>query len=188
MEDKWGDTRVHVRFPTLDDLNACFQLDGSVETDHVWQVRHSVEVSRVSFFLQRVPLPRPARLPYPPLGDALMRRYEQRDGIWVALERGVVRGFVLVVWDDEERLAWLRHLVVDRDARGRGIGSALLLRAARAAADRGLTRMVVAVSVKNDPAIQFLRHHGFSCVGYNEIHFGGGELAVYLGRTLRRWV
>ncbi len=179
---------MHVRFPTLEDLNACFELDGSVDTSYVWQVRHSVEATRVAFTLQRVPLPRPARLPYPPLGDALMRRYEQRDGIWVALEQGRVQGFVLALWDDEERLAWLRHLVVDRGARRQGMGSALLVRAARAAADRGLTRMVVAVSVKNDPAIQFLRRHGFSCVGYNEIHFGGGEFALYFGRTLRRWV
>ena len=183
-----GVSRVHIRFPTLADLNACFELDGSVETTHVWQVRHTEEPARVAFALQRVPLPRPVRLPYPPLSDLLMRRYEERDGIWVALEGGRVQGFVLAEWDTDEQLAWLRHLVVDRRARRRGIGSALLTRAARAAADRGLTRMVVAVSVKNDPGIRFLRHHGFTCVGYNGILFASGEYALYFGRALQRWV
>ena len=179
---------MHVRFPTLEDLNACFHLDGSVDTSYVWQVRHTVEPERVAFTLQRVPLPRPARLAYPPLGNALMQRFEERDGIWVALEAGQVQGFVLAVWDEEEGIAWLRHLVVDRKARRRGIGSALLQHVARAAARHRLTRVVVAVNVKNDPAIQFLHRRGFTCVGYNGAHFASGDYAIYLGRSLRRWV
>ncbi len=179
---------MFVRFPTLDDLNACFRLDATVETGYVWQVRHTAESDRVAFTLQRVPLPRPARLPYPPLGDILMRRYQDRDGVWVAVMRGEVVGFVLALWDEEERVAWLRHLIVDRTYRRQGVGSALLLRAARGAADRGMTRMVVPVSVKNDPAVQFLQHHGFSCIGYNEVHFVTGDFALYFGRALRRWV
>lgn len=179
---------MFVRFPTLEDLNACFHLDATVETGYVWQVRHAVESDRVMFSLQRTPLPRPARLPYPPLGEMLMRRYEDRNGLWVAVVRGEVVGFALTLWDEEERAAWLRHLVVDRQHRRARVGSALLLRAAREAAERGMTRMLAAVSVKNDPAIQFFRHHGFACVGYNEAHFAGGDFALYFGRALRRWL
>ena len=177
-----------VRFPTLEDLNACVHVDGTVETQHVWQVRHTSDAGRTTFTLQRVPLPRPARLPAPDPGDLPLRCYQQRRGIWVAVERGTVLGYSLMVWEEEERLAWLRYLVVDRAHRRKGVGSALLMRAAREAADQRMTRIVVPVSVKNDPAVQFLRHHGFACVGYNEMHFARGDFALYLGRTLRRWV
>ncbi len=177
-----------VRFPTLEDLNACVHVDGTVESQYVWQVRHTTAPERIVFTLQRVSLPRPARLPAPDPDGLLQRCYQERAGIWVAVERGNVLGFSLTVFDEPEQLAWIRFLVVDRAHRRRGVGSALLMRAAREAADRRMTRVVVPVSVKNDPAIQFLRHHGFSCVGYHEVYFASGDFALYFGRSLRRWI
>ncbi len=178
---------VHIRFPTLQDVNACFQLDGLVETSHVWQVQRTGHGDRFRIAIQRVHLPRPMRLAYPPLGDSLRQCYEARDGLWVALVRGEVRGFVEVAWDMDQRLGWIRHLLVDRAWRGQGIGTALLQRAARAAQERGVNRIVVSVNAKNDPGIQFFIRQGFVFVGYNEVHYEGGDIAVYLGRSVHRW-
>ncbi len=178
---------VYIRFPTLQDVNACFQVDGLIETDYVWQVQRTIEPARVSFTLQRVRLPRTMRLPYPPLGDSLIRRYEERDGLWVAVDGGQVVGFVEMVWDAGDGVAWLHHLVVDRERRRQGVGSALLWRAAQAARERGLDRVLAVVNVKNDPAIQFLQNNGFTCVGYNEAHFSHGDIAMYMARSLARW-
>ncbi len=178
---------VYVRFPTLHDLNACFQLDGLVETTHVWQVQRTGQGDRFRVTFQRVRLPRPLRLPYPAPGDALRQCYEVREGIWVAIVQGQVRGFVQVTWDTEESLGWVRHLVVDRAWRGQGIGTALLRRVAQVARDRDADRLVVCVNAKNDPAIQFLLRQGFSFVGYNEVFFNEGDMAIYLGRSVYRW-
>ncbi len=178
---------THIRFPTLQDINACFNLDAHVNTEYVWQMRRVVEPHKISVTLQRVRLPRTMKLRYPPLGDSLMRHYEQRDALWVAVERGVVVGFVLIVPDGTTGVAWIRHLVVDRPQRRRGLGTALLERAVHAIAERGADRVVVAINAKNDPGIQFFLHHRFEISGYNEAHFGRGDIAMYLSRSLRRW-
>jgi len=179
---------VHIRFPTLQDVNACFSLDGLVESHYVWQVQRSLEPNKLSVTLQRVRLPRELRLPYPPLGDSLIKRYEERNGIWVAVERSQVIGFVEVAWEPDESLAWLRHLVVDRPYRQRGVGTRLLERAMQSAMEAGLNRMMCVVNVKNDPAIQFLTNRGFTTSGYNDAYFGTGDIALYLSCSLRRRV
>ncbi len=178
---------AHLRFPTLQDINACFHLDTHVNTEYVWQLRRVVETHKISVTLQRVRLPRTMKLRYPPLGETLIKHYEQRDALWVAIERGQVVGFVLIVPDETNNMAWIRHLVVDRSQRRRGLGTALLERAIHSIVDRNTERVVVAVNTKNDPAIQFFLHHRFEISGYNEAHFGRGEIAMYLSRSLRRW-
>ncbi len=177
---------VHIRFPTLQDVNACFQLNGRAETLYVWQIHRSLEEDRLSVVIQRVRLPRPMRLPSPQLGESLIRHYEQRDGIWVAVDEGQVVGCVDVDWGPEEGLAWIRHLIVDVSRRREGIGSRLLERALDAAARRGLTRAMCIVDMRNDPAIQFLRRRGFAPSGYNDAYLSEGNIALYLSRLLRR--
>lgn len=179
---------VHIRFPTLQDLNACFEVDGLVETLYVWQMHRSLSAERISVTLQRVRLPRPMRIPYPPMGESLRRRYEAKDGLWVAVDQGRVVGFIEAQWDPDTGMASVHHLVVDRHWRRQGIGSALLRRAAQAARDRGMDRMVAQVNAKNDPAVQFLRAHGFEFVGYHEAFFPSGDIALYLARPISRWV
>jgi len=177
---------VHIRFPTLQDVNACFSVDGTVETHYVWQAHRSLEANRFAITLQRVRLPRAMRLSYPPLGDSLIRRYEERKGLWVAVEQGHVIGFAEVDGEPEEGLAWLRHLIVDRPHRGRGVGTRLLEKAMQSALDAGLNRMMCVVNAKNDPAIQFLKNRGFTTSGYNDAYFRSGDIALYLVRPLRR--
>ncbi len=177
---------MHIRFPTLQDVNACFQLDGRSETWYVWQIHRAVEKDRISVVLQRVRLPRAMRLSSPQLGESLVRHYEQRDGIWVAVEEGHVLGCVDVDWGPEEGLAWIRHLIVDISRRQEGIGSRLLERVLDAAARRGLTRIMCVVDTRNDPAIQFLRQRGFTPAGYNDAYLSEGNIALYMVRLLRR--
>ncbi len=177
---------MHIRFPTLQDINACFALDGGTETQFVWQVHRTVESDRLTITLRRVRLPRVMRLPYPPLGDSLVRRYEERDGIWVAVERGQVIGFVEIVWGLEEGLAWIHHLIVEQPYRRRGVGTRLLEKALYSARERGLNRVMCVVDVKNDPAIGFLKSRGFETSGYNDAYFDMGDIALYLARSLRR--
>jgi len=131
-------------------------------------------------------LPRALRLPSPYLGESLIRHYEQRDGIWVAVDGGKVVGFVDVEWGPEEGLAWIRYVVVDASRRRLGIGGRLLERALERARRRGMTRAMCVVDVKNDPAIQFFQRWGFVPAGYNEAYLSDGNIAIYLARPLRR--
>jgi len=178
---------VYIRFPTLEDLNACFQLDTQVATEYVWQLQRATEAGRLTATLQRVRLPRPMRVTYLDLGESLRTHYEANDGIWVAVDGGQVLGFVDVDWYPDQGLAWIMHLVVDRPWRRRGIGRALLTRALRAAVDRGMDRAMAAVNTKNDPAVSFLQKHGFAYAGYNDAFLPRGDIAIYLARTLGRW-
>lgn len=55
---------------------------------------------------------------------------------------------------------WLEDLFVEPDARGRGIGKALLVNLARRCVREGLTRFEWAVLDWNEPSLEFYRRQG----------------------------
>ena len=80
----------------------------------------------------------------------------------VAVDGSDVVGYVGVV----PLQGWSSHVgeirvVVDADARGRGIGRALVRRAVLAALDAGVTKMMIEVVADQEPAIAMFRSLGF---------------------------
>ncbi len=59
----------------------------------------------------------------------------------------------------------IMNIAVDSRERGRGIGSALLARLIGAAADRGVSRIVLEVRISNDTAISLYKKAGFAIAG-----------------------
>ncbi|GHJ54959.1 hypothetical protein Nm8I071_42660 [Nonomuraea sp. TT08I-71] len=57
------------------------------------------------------------------------------------------------------------HTVVLPDARGLGVGSALLAAAQRWAADRGITYLSAGIHHRNTAAVRFYRRHGYTDAG-----------------------
>lgn len=118
------------------------------------------------------------RVPPP---DAVVRHFAAmvadeagRDGVLVAEERdGQVVGMVEVLrHPDPPDHQILRpepsaqvHTVVLPDARGLGVGSALLAAAERWALDRGITYLSAGIYHRNAGAVRFYSRHGYADAG-----------------------
>lgn len=61
-------------------------------------------------------------------------------------------------------------IYVERAARGRGVGSALVESMAAAAAERGLHKLVGRLFTSNEPSVALFRRHGFAEVGVHRRH------------------
>jgi GNAT superfamily N-acetyltransferase len=97
--------------------------------------------------------------------DRLVRLEDVEHALFVAEGAGGELAGVLAVHTrlllEDDPFAELTVLVVSRDARGEGIGSALVAEAARWARDRGLARVWVRVNVVREATHRFYESLGF---------------------------
>ena len=170
---------MHIYRADLRDLTACLALDGSYETDHVWQVVQQDGEDEVVARFRTVSLPRTMRVPYPSWGEALLTHQERGNLIMVAAEAIEVRGYIDQECQPDQDIAWMHHLVVAPPYRRQGIGTALLMRAMQHARHQSLAHIMTVVQSKNYPAIRFLQRHGFEFCGYNERYYRNQDIALY---------
>ena len=104
---------MHIYRADLRDLAVCLTLDGSYETDHVWQVIQQAEGDGVTTRFQTVQLPRTMRVQYPGWSEALLAHQQRGDLILVAAEAGDVRGYINQESQPDQGIAWIHHLIVD---------------------------------------------------------------------------
>ena len=176
---------IQVRPAVNGDLNACILLDGSYQTDHVWQMDRREDDPALSVSVRTVALPRVITVAYPEMDTALLaQRLQQGDCLLIAELEGKFIGFLDMSPLYEQSLGWIRHLVVGRTYRRHGVGSALLHQAAHWAAEHGLDRMLFVIQSKNYPAMQFCQKHGFEFCGFNELHFSNRDIALFFGHDL----
>ncbi len=175
---------MHIYRADLRDLAACVALDGSYETDYVWQVTQQQDGNQFITRFQTVRLPRPMRVQYPAWSEALLMHQERGDLILVAAEANEVLGYLDQETQPDQGLAWLHHLVVAPAWRRRGVGSALLQRGIQHARQLELTHLMTVVQSKNYPAIQFLTRQGFRFCGYNERYYQNRDIGLYFVRGL----
>lgn len=177
-------TTMHIYRADLHDLATCLALDGSYETDAVWQVTlQTDEGERIARF-RTATLPRTVRVPYPSWGEALLVHQERGDLILVATEASEVRGYIDQEPQPDQSLAWIHHLVVAPAYRRQGIGTALLMRALQHARQTGLSQVMTIVQSKNVPAMRFLERNGFKFCGYNERFYRNQDIGIYFVRGL----
>lgn len=96
----------------------------------------------------------------------LERRGERRE-VFVASEAGTVAGWAAVSVDDpfvEGFGARLEGLIVDENARSRGIGAMLLHRSETWARERGSAEIRVLSNVLRERAQGFYRRHGYDSI------------------------
>jgi N-acetylglutamate synthase-like GNAT family acetyltransferase len=89
--------------------------------------------------------------------------------IWVAEAGGRVVGFTSVLVDGEQPAGELEPVVITADARGSGVGRALVERAVAAARELGLRRLDVRPVARNEAAIRFFHRLGFDTLGQLEL-------------------
>jgi len=168
----------------LHDLAACLALDGSYETDFVWQVTQQSEDNQVATRFRTIRLPRTMRVPYPSWGEALLTHQERGDLILVAVESAEVCGYIDQESQPDQGVAWLHHLIVSPTHRRHSIGTVLLARALQHARQLGLSHAMTVVQSKNFPAIKLLERNGFTFCGYNERFYRNLDIGLYFARGL----
>ncbi len=170
---------MHIYRADLRDLAACLTLDGSYETDYVWQVTQQEEGGELVARFRTVRLPRSMRVSYPAWSEALLVHQERGDLILVAAEAAEVRGYIDQQCLPDQGVASIHHLIVAPAYRRRGVGEALLLRAMDDARRQGMSQAMVTVQSKNWPAINFLQRNGYRFCGYNERYYRNQDIALY---------
>jgi ribosomal-protein-alanine N-acetyltransferase len=173
---------MHIYRADLRDLAACLALDGSYETESVWQVTQQEGEDEVTTRFRTVQLPRTMRVPYPSWGEALLVHQERGDLILVAAESSEILGYIDQEAQPDQGIAWIHHLVVAAAHRRHGLGAALLARGMQHARQSGLLHVMTVVQSKNYPAIGFLQRNGFKFCGYNERYYRNQDIGLYFVR------
>jgi ribosomal protein S18 acetylase RimI-like enzyme len=169
-----------VRAAQLADLNACYEMDKSYLTDHVWQMHAHGSARSIEARFDLIRLPRPMKVEYPRHPDELLGNWSREECFLVAVdEADTVLGFLDMTAQAWHSTAWIRNLVVHKEHRRRGIGSMLLRSACTWAHERELSGIMAEAQTKNYPAIRFWQKHGFVYCGYNDRYYTNGDIAVF---------
>lgn len=101
--------------------------------------------------------------------------------VYLAYEDGVCVG-QLVLRQDWNGYAFIEDICVAREARGRGIGSALVEKARKWAVDRKLSGLALETQDNNLLACRFYQRQGFQIGGVNTLfyrNFNNPEIAIF---------
>jgi len=104
---------------------------------------------------------------------------------WVAEVGGRIVGDAVVLFRRGFDAARLYSLVVAPEARGHGVGAALLDAAERGAARRGCVSVRLEVREDNDAALRLYARHGYASVGRVDLYYHDGADAVRMRKRLR---
>jgi len=167
-----------------EDITACCQLDGSYQTDYVWQMHFQESEQTVQSSFSRVRLPRTMVVAYPYPGDDLRLILEQAAYLLVATYEDKIVGCVDGVLEVARRNFTVNNLIVQRQARRQGIGRSLLKAVNSLAIRNDCWHVTMAVQTKNYPAIEFMGKTGFVYCGYNDKYYNNGDIALIFSLKL----
>jgi ribosomal-protein-alanine N-acetyltransferase len=120
-------------------------------------------------------------------GRRYMRQLVQRPqaATWIAEEAGRMAGFAIVVWTlgKSEMTAYLETIEVAPEARGQGVGRALLGHIEESARLAGSALIWLHVEAGNAGAIRLYEAQVYSCEGRQENYYPEGRAAlIYVKR------
>ena len=105
---------------------------------------------------------------------------------WIAEDERAMCGFALVEWNRElaETIAYIQTIEVLAEARGRGIGRALLQHLEDSAMVAGASTVWLHVDADNAAAIHLYEARGYGCEGREEDYYGRGRAGLIYARRL----
>jgi ribosomal protein S18 acetylase RimI-like enzyme len=174
-----------IRPAELGDLNACFTIDHSYQTDYVWQMEEREEEGHVTVTFRAVRLPRTMRVDYPRDRDYLLDNWQRGEYFLVADQDGKVRGYLDMTVRTWHATGWINNLAVGKRHRRQGIGGALLKAAIEWAREQGLRQLMLETQTKNYPAICFYQKHRFVFCGFNDHYYTNQDIALFFAQSLR---
>ncbi|APU39061.1 GNAT family N-acetyltransferase [Streptomyces sp. TN58] len=185
---------VVYRLARPEDAGAIEALDSSFTTPTVFEVDASGD--GWGFLLREVPVDPPLYKVFPPeehgeqgCAGARGPDVDADTRTFVALDGGELCGFAALGYAAWNRRLTIEDIAVAPGHRGRGIGSALMERAADFARERGAEHLWLEVSSVNAPAVHAYRRMGFTLCGLDTDLYGGtpsaGERALFMSRPCR---
>jgi ribosomal protein S18 acetylase RimI-like enzyme len=105
---------------------------------------------------------------------------------WVAEDNGRIAGFAIVEWSSHAcgAVAYIQTIEVDRQYRGRGIGSELLRRMEFSARQAGAVLIWLHVEAENGKAIRLYERHGYRLEGKEENYYAQSRDALLYVKRL----
>ena len=171
-----------LRWPA--DRASLLALGTSFTTDRVFRIERSDH----GFNLGEVAVESPIRKSYS-LVD-VVDLIPSHDWVTIAEHNHRFAGVASMTIEAWNRRAVLHHLYVTREARGIGVGHALVAAAIGAARDRNARCVWVETQTVNYGAVQFYRSMGFEWCGFDTSLYDPGdagvdEVALFFSRDLR---
>jgi ribosomal protein S18 acetylase RimI-like enzyme len=176
---------MEIRPGSLADLNQCLMLDGSFETEYVWQMdEHAANAAiTVGFHLTR--LPRPMKVTGVILPDDVSQNFMNGSSLFVADDGGRICGFVEVSVSEWNQAALINNLAVVTTDRRRGVGARLLRTALDWGRQKKLRAALLDTPTKAHPAICLYQKHGFTFCGFNDQLYPNRDIAMFFALSLR---
>ncbi|MFF5445699.1 GNAT family N-acetyltransferase [Streptomyces sp. NPDC012888] len=178
---------ITIRLARPGDAPAIEALDGSFTTPTVFEAA----ATDAGFTLREVPVDPPLRKSFPPEEHDEQEIGEDNEAdhrTFVALDGEGLCGFAAVAYAPWNRRLTVEDIEVAPGHRGRGIGRALMERAAGFGRERGARHLWLEVSSVNAPAVHAYRRMGFALCGLDTTLYDGtpaaGEQALYMARPL----
>jgi len=175
---------MRIRPAMLGDLDLCENLDGSYATSYVWQMEEERTQQGIVVAFRREHIPRRIRVRYPGDTEGLQEDWRRNECFLVALQAGVMLGYLDRIVRRRNWEGWINHLVVDASARRRGVGSLLLNTAQRWARGSELVAITAVLQNKNEPGIEFFSEYGYIFRGFIDEYYGNGDMGLIYTRFL----
>jgi GNAT superfamily N-acetyltransferase len=172
------------RAASVDDFEGCLAVDHSFQTRRVWQlnVTERDDVRQVRF--QTVKLPKETAVSYPYSGEELVQRWCACDWFIVGEGNGRLQAYITTGIEKLTPTAWIYDMAVAPEYRHQGHGSHMLASAADWARQQKAQQLMIALPMKNDPAMTFFRKSGFSFCGYNETTYRTKDISLFFSVKL----
>jgi hypothetical protein len=113
---------MEIRLARSADLDECFALDSSYETEFVWQVQTHIDGERIETSFQRTRLPRPVTVHTPPEARMLRLDWDRQECFLVADHGAQILGYVDMTVREAQQAGWISNIGVGRPYRRHGSG------------------------------------------------------------------
>jgi GNAT superfamily N-acetyltransferase len=167
------------------DIPRLMKLDHSSVSDYVWQLELRREPAQVTANFREVRLPRTVDVRYPRNPSTLGEEWMRRDAVWVAVWEDAPVGYACAVEEHASAVAWVTDLVILPELRRKGAASALLTATQAWALERGVRRLILEMTSKNQGGIRLAQKFGYEFCGYNDQYYPSQDVALFFGRALQ---
>ena len=174
-----------IRPAVATDLTRLMALDHSGVSDYVWQLELRRETAQVMANFREVRLPRTVDVKYPRDPSTLGEEWTRRDAVFVAVWQDAPVGYACAVEEHSSAVAWVTDLAVQPDMRRKGVASALLTATQDWALERGVRRLILEMTSKNQGGIRLAQKFGYEFCGYNDQYYPSQDVALFFGRALQ---
>ena len=184
MYNSARDSILHFRPASVDDFEGCLAIDHSYQTRRVWQLSVSEQENAKKVRFQTLKLPKETAVSSPYSDEELVQRWCACDWFLVGEHKGSLQAYITAAIEKLTPTAWIYDMAVAPDHRRQGYGSQMIAAASTWASQQKAEQLMVALPMKNDPAMTFFRKSGFSFCGYNETTYRTKDISLFFSVKL----